>query len=118
MVTIYLDKQVFSHLFNAKEEKYSLLREKILSHKDEFIFFYSNAHLFDLQDDKTDIKYTEMEYMQSIVSGYHLIYENHKQEVIKQSPRNAFETIGKIEDFSWLENFVFTNNRRTAECYQ
>ena len=108
MVTIYLDKQVFSHLFNAKEEKYSLLREKILSHKDEFIFFYSNAHLFDLQDDKTDIKYTEMEYMQSIVSGYHLIYENHKQEVIKQSPRNAFETIGKIEDFSWLENFDFS----------
>lgn len=76
MVTIYLDKQVFSHLFNAKEEKYSLLHEKILSHKDEFIFFYSNAHLFDLQDDKTDIKYTEMECMQSIVSGYHLIYEN------------------------------------------
>ena len=75
MVTIYLDKQVFSHLFNAKEEKYSLLHEKILSHKDEFIFFYSNAHLFDLQDDKTDIKYTEMECMQSIVSGYHLIYE-------------------------------------------
>lgn len=99
MVTIYLDKQVFSHLFNAKEEKYSLLREKILSHKDEFIFFYSNAHLFDLQDDKTDIKYTEMEFMQSIVSGYHLIYENHKQEVIKQSPRNAFETIGKIRGF-------------------
>ena len=103
-----MDKQVFSHLFNAKEEKYSLLREKILSHKDEFIFFYSNAHLFDLQDDKTDIKYTEMEFMQSIVSGYHLIYENHKQEVIKQSPRNAFETIGKIEDFSWLENFDFS----------
>ena len=49
-----------------------------------------------------------MEYMQSIVSGYHLIYENHKQEVIKQSPRNAFETIGKIEDFSWLENFDFS----------
>lgn len=34
MVTIYLDKQVFSHLFNSREEKYSLLREKILSHKD------------------------------------------------------------------------------------
>ena len=25
MITIYLDKQVFSHLFNAREEKYSLL---------------------------------------------------------------------------------------------
>ena len=114
MVTIYLDKQVFSHLFNAKEEKYSLLREKILSHKDEFIFFYSNAHLFDLQDDKTDIKYTEMEYMQSIVSGYHLIYENHKQEVIKQSPRNAFETIGKIEDFSWPDLKVWEKSHRMS----
>ena len=108
MVTIYLDKQVFSHLFNAREEKYAHLREKILSHKDEFIFFYSNAHLFDLQDDKTDIKYSEMEFMQSIVDGNRLIYEPPKQEVMKQSPRDAFETIGKIGDFSWLENFDFS----------
>ncbi len=108
MVTIYLDKQVFSHLFNAREEKYARLREKILSHKDEFIFFYSNAHLFDLQDDKTDIKYSEMEFMQSIVDGNRLIYEPPKQEVMKQSPRDAFETIGKIGDFSWLENFDFS----------
>ena len=58
MITIYLDKQIFSYLFNAKEgDKYTLLREKILSHKDEFIFFYSNAHLFDLQNDLTDCKY-------------------------------------------------------------
>ena len=85
MITIYLDKQVFSHLFNEREEKYSLLRDKILSHKDEFIFFYSNAHLFDLQDDKTDIKYAEMEFMQSIVDGNRLIYEFPRQEVMKQS---------------------------------
>ena len=105
MITIYLDKQVFSHLFNAREEKYSLLRNKILSHKDEFIFFYSNAHLFDLQDDKTDIKYAEMEFMQSIVDGNRLIYEFPRQEVMKQSPREAFETVGKVGDFSWLDNF-------------
>lgn len=117
MVTIYLDKQVFSHLFNAREEKYSLLREKILSHKDEFIFFYSNAHLFDLQDDKTDIKYAEMKFMQSIVDGCRLIYEGNKQEVIKQSPLDAFGTIGKVGDFSWLENFDFsqiTEEQRNA----
>ena len=117
MVTIYLDKQVFSHLFNAKEEKYSLLREKILSHKDEFIFLYSNAHLFDLQDDKTDIKYAEMEFMQSIVGENRLIYESNKLEVLKQSPRKAFETIGKVGDFSWLENFNFsqiTEEQRNA----
>ena len=108
MVTIYLDKQVFSHLFKAKEEKYSLLREKILSHKDEFIFFYSNAHLYDLQDDKTNMKYREMEFMQSVVDDNRLIYENFRQEVMKQSPIDAFETIGKMGDFSWLEDFDFS----------
>lgn len=104
MITIYLDKQVFSHLFNAREEKYSLLREKILSHKDEFIFFYSNAHLFDLQDDTTKIKYAEMDFMQTIVDGNRLIYEDAKQVVMKQSPRDAFMNIGKVGDISWLEN--------------
>ena len=38
MVTIYFDKQLFSHLFKSQEEKYLVLREKILSHRDEFIF--------------------------------------------------------------------------------
>ena len=108
MVTIYLDKQVFSHLFNSREEKYSLLREKILSHKDEFIFLYSNAHLFDLQDDKTDIKYAEMEFMQSIVDRNRLIYEFSRQAVMKQSPLEAYETVGKVGDFSWLDNFDIT----------
>ena len=102
MVTIYLDKQVFSHLFNVREEKYRLLREKILSHKDEFLFFYSNAHLFDLQDDKTDIKYAVMIFMQSIVGENRLIYESNKLEVMNESPRKDFETIVKVEDFSWL----------------
>ena len=109
MITIYLDKQVFSHLFNAREEKYSLLRDKILSHKDEFIFFYSNAHLFDLQDDKTDIKYAEMEFMQSIVDGNRLIYEFPRQEVMKQSPREKsnFAPQKKIIPSVTFTNFAF-----------
>lgn len=108
MVTIYLDMQVFSHLFKAKEEKYIRLREKILSHKDEFIFFYSNGHLLDLQKDYTNKKYAEMEFIQSIVDGNRMVYENSKLEVIKQSLHDAFETIGKIEDFSWFENIDFS----------
>ena len=112
MITIYLDKQVFSHLFNAREEKYSLLREKILSHKDEFIFFYSNAHLFDLQDDKTNIKYAEMDFMQTIVDGNRLIYEDAKQVVMKQSPRDAFMNIGKSEIYLGLKILIFRKSQK------
>lgn len=105
MVTIYFDKQLFSHLFNAQEEKYRVLREKILSHRDEFIFLYSNAHLFDLQQDMTDIKYEEMDFMQTIVDGNHIFFENPNIMAGKESPRSAFDNITAIDDFSWLDNF-------------
>lgn len=103
MVTIYLDKQLFSHLFKAEEKKYSVLREKILSHKDKFIFFYSNAHLHDLQQDTTDIKYEEMDFIQSIVDGNHLIYEVPNIVVAKETPRLAFNNVAKVGDLNrWV----------------
>lgn len=102
MVTIYFDKQLFSHLFKSQEEKYLALRKKILSHRDEFIFLYSNAHLLDLQQDTTDIKYDEMDFMQSIVDGNHIFYESPNIGVIKESPRSAFNNVAKVDDFSWL----------------
>lgn len=117
MVTIYFDKQVFSHLFKAKDEKYIALREKILSHRDEFIFLYSNAHLMDLQNDTTDTKYAEMEFMQSIVDGNCLVYEAPNIVVRKQSPKEVFDTIHKIDDFSWIDDLDFstiTDEQRKA----
>ena len=68
---------------------------------------FPNGHLFDLQNDPTNLKFAEMEFMQSIVNGNRLIYENSKLGIIKQSPCDAFGTIGKIGDFSWLENVDF-----------
>ena len=117
MVTIYFDKQVFSHLFKAKDEKYFAMREKILSHRDEFIFLYSNAHLMDLQNDTTDTKYAEMEFMQSIVDGNCLVYESPDIVVRKQTPREAFDTIHRIDDFSWIDDIDFstiTDDQRNA----
>ena len=93
------------------------MREKILSHKDEFIFLYSNAHLLDLQNDKTDRKYTEMEFMQSIVDGNCLVYEAPNIVVRKQSPKEAFDTIHKVGDFSWIDDLDFstiTDEQRKA----
>lgn len=104
MVTIYFDKQLFSHLFNAQEEKYRVLREKILSHRDEFIFLYSNAHIFDLQQDLTDIKYEEMDFMQTIVDGNHIAFKNPNIIVAKETPRSAYDNIAAMDDYSWLDN--------------
>ena len=100
MITIYLDKNVFSHLSKAIEDKYSILRDKILSHKDEFIFLYSNAHLSDLKSDNTDIKYNEMEFIQSIVDGNHMVYESSGLKVLYESPKSVFDNMDGVDDFN------------------
>lgn len=108
MTTIYFDKQVFSYLFSAKDEKYIRLREKIASHKEDFIFCYSNAHLFDLQDDRTDIKFKEMEFMQSIVDGNRLIYEDGRISLYNHKPNEVFNNVVTIGDLSWLDSIDFS----------
>lgn len=105
MVNIYFDKQLFSYLFNAKEEKYVILRDKILSHKDDFVFLFSNAHLLDLQRDDTDTKYKEMDFMQSIVGENFLISKDSKIEVANESPRSAFNYVVNTQNLSWLDDF-------------
>ena len=108
MVTIYFDKQVFSYLFNARDEKYVRLKEKILSHKDEFIFLYSAGHLMDLNNDASEIKYAEMELMHSIVDENFLVFDSYIK-VSRISPMGAFSNLGVPFKKPLLDNLDFSN---------
>ena len=90
MITIYFDTHVFSHLYKGQEEKFQVLRRKILEHKDEFIFLYSDAHLQDLYNDPTDTKYREMEFMKEIVNEYHIAYKLLLSELSQQLHVSVF----------------------------
>lgn len=103
MVTIYLDKQIFSYLFKSNEAKYKTLKEKILSHKDDFIFLYSDAHLLDLQKDETEQKFAEMEFMQEIVDSNRLILDGRKVDVVKDAPKDLFDTLNKVGDIDTID---------------
>ena len=103
MVTIYFDTHVFSHLYKCQEEKFQILRRKILEHKDEFIFLYSDAHLQDLYNDPTETKFQELEFMKEIVDGYHITYNAPILQVDVETPYNRFQSIKPIEDTSWID---------------
>lgn len=103
MVTIYLDKQIFSYLFKSNEAKYKTLKEKILSHKDDFIFLYSDAHLLDLQKDETEQKFAEMEFMQEIVDSNRLILDGRKVDIVKDAPKDLFDTLNKVGDIDTID---------------
>lgn len=73
MVRIYFDKQIFSHLFKQEKSQYIKLLDKIRAQKAS-LFCYSHAHLLDLKSDKTNIKYLELEFIDSIVNDNYLSY--------------------------------------------
>ena len=96
MVTIYFDTHVFSHLYKCLEGKFQVLRRKILEHKDEFIFLYSDAHLQDLYNDPTETKFHELEFMKDIVNEYHIAYNAPVIRVEPAAPYERFQCIKPI----------------------
>lgn len=71
---IYLDKQIFSHLFKQDQEKYRSLLPKLHNVMVNNLFCYSHAHLLDLKNDTTDIKFRELEFMETLVADNYISY--------------------------------------------
>lgn len=109
MVRVYFDKQIFSHLFKQEKELYKKLFNKIKQHKTS-LFCYSHAHLMDLKSDRTDIKYAELEFMESIVQDNYLSYHalEKKTSCYLAKPLEAFKQVEEDTDhidFSSLLDF-------------
>lgn len=91
---IYLDKQIFSHLFKQEQEKYCSLLPKLLSRMDTNLFCYSHAHLLDLKNDTTDIKFRELEFMETLVADNYISYHgiDKKTSFYLARPTETFES--------------------------
>jgi hypothetical protein len=109
MVRIYFDKQIFSHLFKKEKSKYVNLLNKIRAQKAS-LFCYSHAHLLDLKNDKTNIKYSELKFIDSIVNDNYLSYHAIKKKTscYLARPLEAFESVESDNEkinFSSILNF-------------
>lgn len=95
MERVYFDKQVFSHLFKGKKKAYQDFLEKLDASKGEFLFCYSHGHLLDLKNDKTEIKYKELDFMESLVDDNYLSYHalDKRTSCYLAKPREAFDDI-------------------------
>lgn len=109
MVRIYFDKQIFSHLFKKEKSQYVKLLDKIKTQKAS-LFCYSQAHLLDLKNDKTNIKYSELEFIDTIVNDNYLSYNaiEKKTSCYLARPLEAFADVEEDSDevdFSSILNF-------------
>lgn len=109
MARVYFDKQIFSYLFKAEEEKYKSLYGKLKAAKEHLTYCYSHAHLLDLRNDLTNKKYEELDFMETLVDDNYLQYDFTEKATscYLAKPREAFdslETVGQVSNFEDLFN--------------
>lgn len=106
MERIYFDKQIFSYLFKGKDDLYQSFLKNLYDYKNNFLFCYSHGHLLDLKNDKTNIKYDELNFMQTLVDDNYLCYYANDKgaSCYLATPSDAFKEID-TED----ETISFTN---------
>lgn len=108
MERIYFDKQIFSYLFKGEKEVYQNFLNDLLQHKDRFLFCYSHGHLLDLKNDKTEMKYKELDFIESLVGDNYLSYNalDKRTSCDLLRPNEAFKDIDvEYKSFSFSSIF-------------
>lgn len=97
MIRVYLDKQIFSYLKKGDEPKYQKLLADLHQYKSSFLYCYSHAHMLDLKNDATDLKYDDLAFMETLVDDNYLSYHamEKRTSCYLAKPLEAFEGIQK-----------------------
>ncbi|MCD8435929.1 hypothetical protein [Tenacibaculum finnmarkense] len=114
MARVYFDKQIFSNLFKGEKEEYQTLLEKIKDKK--LLICYSHALLLDLKNDKTDYKYKELEFIETLVNDNYLSYHalDKKTSPYLAKPLEAFKDLENEDDnINFDEIFNFNDDTLT-----
>lgn len=106
METVYFDSQIFREL--KKEENKSLL-DKILKLKnDKLEYVYFDAHIYDLQNDKTDKKIEDLKFMSNIVENNYMLFDINTNSFIKNET-NIENNYNRFYDFNSLFSLDYFN---------
>ncbi|MDW8852285.1 hypothetical protein SD960_19425 [Flavobacterium sp. MMLR14_040] len=116
MKRIYLDSNVFRYLKQNPD-----LLEMTFDVINNFIFYYSYAHLADLSRDKTDKKFEDLIFMENLVDNNFLNLQPDKKYVNVQlvSPTLAFKSLTNFNfsniNFTDIIDNVFPQDNSTPE---
>ncbi|HEY9196150.1 MAG TPA: hypothetical protein VIM77_07785, partial [Mucilaginibacter sp.] len=75
MPRIYLDTNVFSNLKNDKDSRFHELNDLLKIYKKKLSFYFSVAHIADKRKDKTDFKFEDFKFMETLVGDNYIAYD-------------------------------------------
>ncbi len=112
MARIYFDSNVFSNLRKGEEPKYLLMKEAIEKYKNNLMFFFSHAHIRDKRKDRTDIKYHDFKYMESLVGDNYISYHalEKRTSFYLATPLEVFNDEDQSDELDFLLDFWRTSN--------
>ena len=106
MKTVYFDSQIFREL---KKEENKYLLDKILKLKnDKLEYVYFDAHIYDLQNDKTDKKIEDLKFMSNIVENNYMLFDINTNSFIKNET-NIENNYNRFYDFNSLFSLDYFN---------
>jgi len=117
---IYLDKNIFSYL--RTNDQYKDLLQKIENSIEQHTFFFSKAHIEDLKNDKTEMKYKDLDFIKRI-AGKNYLCKCWKKPTncYNVSPREAFKAAKEESiDFNLkeiLEHPLFKEKAKQVESF-
>lgn len=97
MIKIYLDHNVYQELKKPENKR---LLEKVLAAKEYLLFCFSEAHLYDLNHDRTDAKFGDMRFIETISDNHCYVFTDRTQ-LISRTPEEYYN------DFKWPASFAF-----------
>ncbi|MEI0606998.1 hypothetical protein R4K48_08530 [Brachyspira pulli] len=106
---VYFDKNIFSILKNEYKSSNTNNFNKIINSKNKFLYVYSYAHIFDLQNDDTNKKEEDFEFMSQIVDNNFIYYDMNKNQYILTN-KSIIECFNNTIKFNSIYDKLNFNN--------
>ncbi len=109
MIRIYLDTNVYSYLKNSNDPLIISFHNSLIKYKSILLYCYSHGHLLDFKQDKTDKKYDDLDFIETLADNNYISYngiEKHTSCYLAK-PREAFEQLDDDFDFNFDFNSLF-----------
>ncbi len=100
---VYFDSNIFRYL-KSKDGKYLETYNRLLSYKDRIIYYFSYAHLSDLKQDKTEMKFDDLNFMETLVDKNYLNIRS-EEDFVNVVVANPLEAFNSLDDVSVSELF-------------
>lgn len=107
MIRIYLDTNVFSYLKNSTDPAIQNFHSSLKKYKSTLLYCYSHGHLLDFKQDKSDKKFADLDFIETLVDDNYISYNGMDKytSCYLAKPREAFEGLGEDKKIDFKSMF-------------